>query len=104
VVHGVDLAPLQARGRLQGGPLLTVFAGVVAELLARLEVLYADVWMVGFYAPVAGCATYHPYALSVLRDLLFTLRSALSRRFAKASCSARVSATRAAWSKSLCWV
>jgi hypothetical protein len=54
VVKDVDLAALQARGGLFGGPLLA--AGVIAELFACSEVLHADVRMVRPDAPGAAGA------------------------------------------------
>ena len=56
MVHGVDLAGPKARGGLFGAALLAVGTGVVGEFLARLEVLYADVWMLRLYAARAGGA------------------------------------------------
>jgi len=56
VVHGVDLAGLQARDGIFGAALLAAGTGVVGEFHARLEVLYADVWMLRPYAARAGGA------------------------------------------------
>ena len=56
MVEDVDLAALQACGGLLGGPLLAAWPDVIGELPARLEVLYADVWVVGLDAPGAGRA------------------------------------------------
>ncbi len=50
MVRGVDLAGLKARDSLFDTALLTLGTGVIAELFARLKVLYADVRMLRLYA------------------------------------------------------
>jgi hypothetical protein len=56
MVHDVGLAGLHACGGLLGAALLAARAGVVAELRARLEVLYAYMWMMGPDPPSASRA------------------------------------------------
>ncbi len=56
MVHGEDLAGLEAREGLFNGADLAAGTGVVAELFARLEVLHADVRMLRLYASSAGGA------------------------------------------------
>jgi hypothetical protein len=50
VVRGEDLAGLKARDGLFDTALLAAGTGVVGEFHTRLEVLYADVWMLRLYA------------------------------------------------------
>ncbi len=53
MVRGEDLAGLKALDGLLDAALLTGGPGVIAELFARLQVLYADVGVLRLYASSA---------------------------------------------------